>query len=365
MQERQGAIPRQFIADMANAGYIKNIDPVCLQPSSIDLRLSDECYRIPASYLPRKGESIRQLVEHGSLFRHPLSQPLEKNATYLIRLQESLALPPGIHATASNKSSSGRINLRTRLLADGVQRFDSVPAGFQGTLWVEVAPKSFPILVHPGDRLNQMRFFSGDAHLSSLEHRLLSDKFHILREANGHPIAAADDSAGGITMTVELSTDIVGWRAHPTSFNVLDTANFDHDPHDFFEPVIKPKRGELILQDGSFYILVTKERILVPPNYAAEMAAYDPTKGEFRSHYAGFFDPGFGWKDNTDQDQGRQAVLEICTLGHDLMLRDGQPICLMVYENLTERPDVLYGTEIQSNYSNQHGPRLAKWFKLD
>lgn len=366
MNDRPGAIPRQLIAEMADAGYVIGSTPETLQPSSLDLRITDEAYRMRGSYLPRRGERVADIIARGALYRHPLDRPFEVDGTYLIRLEESLALPPGLHATANSKSSSGRINLRNRLLADRVPRFDSVPNGYHGSLWLEVIPKSFPVLLHPGDRLNQMRFFHGDARLGTLEHRMSFDKYRLLRDAAGRAIEPTEDvvSAGGVTLTVDLSeNEIVGWHAQLSSWNVLDTAKFDHDPNDFFVPVAKPKSGELILANGAFYILVTKERVVVPPTLAAEMAAYDTTKGEFRSHFAGFFDPGFGW-DPDDAKSGWQAVLEVATHGHDFVLRDGQPICLMSYERLLMKPDQIYGRDIKSNYVAQSGPKLAKWFKL-
>ncbi len=366
MNDRPGAIPRQLIAEMMQAGYVKNGNAEALQPSSLDLRITDEAYRMRGSYLPKPGERIADIITHGALYRHGLDRPLEVDGTYLVRLEESLALPAGIHATVSSKSSSGRINLRTRLLADRVARFDSIPRGYAGSLWIEIMPKSFPVLIHPGDRLNQMRFFHGDAQLGTLEHRIAYDKFQLLRDGEGKPIAATDDvvSENGVTMTIDLTShDIIGWRAHSSAWNVLDTAKYDHDPHDFFEPLPRPKSGELTLRHELFYILVTKERIIVPPSLAAEMAAYDPTKGEFRSHYAGFFDPGWGWTDN-DAERGQQAVLEVSMHGHDFVLRDGQPICLMTYERLLMKPDQIYGRDIKSNYTGQTGPKLAKWFKV-
>lgn len=364
MNDRPGAIPRQLIAEMAEAGYIVGSAAETLQPSSLDLRLTEEIYRMRGSYLPNVGEKIADIVSRGSLYRHDMTRPLEVDGTYLVRLNESLALPPGIHATVSSKSSSGRINLRTRLLADRVPRFDSVPRGYKGSLWIEVMPKSFPVLLHPNDRLNQMRFFHGDATLSSLEHRMIYDKFRLLRNVDGSSVSPTDDVVGtGVTMTVDLAnTDVIGWRAHPSALSVLDTARYDHDARDFFEPIAKPRNGELMLRHGLFYILVTKERIIVPPTYAAEMAAYDPTKGEFRSHYAGFFDPGFGWIEE-DAQRGWHAVLEVSMHGHDFILRDGQPICLMSYERLLQKPDVIYGREMSSHYGGQTGPQLAKWFK--
>lgn len=365
MTDRTGAIPRQLIAEMMQAGYVKNSAAEALQPSSLDLRITDEVYRMRGSYLPRSGERVADIVQRGALYQHSLERPLEVDAVYLLRLEESLSLPPGIHATANSKSSSGRINLRTRLLADCVPRFDSVPRGYGGALWLEVIPKSFPVLLHPRDCLNQMRFFHGCARLGAFEHRTAYDRFHLLRELDGRFMEASEEVVmeHGVTLTVDLSqNDIVGWRAQLSSWNVIDTAKFDHDARDFFEPIYKPKSGELTLQHGAFYILVTHERVVVPPSLAAEMAAYDTTKGEFRSHFAGFFDPGFGWDDD-EAKRGWQAVLEVATSGHDFILQDRQPICLMSYERLLMKPDVIYGRDIKSHYTGQTGPKLAKWFK--
>ena len=364
MTDKPGAIPRQLLIEMMEAGYISGSTPETAQPSSLDPRITDEIYRMRGSYLPKSSETIEDIIKHGGLYKHDINRPLEVDATYIIRLSEHLKLPPGVYASANSKSSSGRINLRTRLLADRTPRFDSIPTGYAGTLWLEVISKSFPVQLHPGDRLNQLRFFHGDARLSSFEHRMIYDRYGLLRDRIGNRLIATEETvSNGITMTVDLSSDdIVGWRAHPSAWGVLDTARYDHDPLDFFEPVARPKTGEITLRHGSFYILVTKERIVVPPTLAAEMAAYDPTKGEFRSHYAGFFDPGFGWHDQETQ-RGFYGVLEVSTHGHDFMLRDGQPICLMVYERLLAKPDVVYGADIGSHYAAQTGPRLAKWFK--
>ena len=366
MQDRPGAIPRQLLEEMMEAGYLIGAQKNALQPSSVDLSISDEVYRMRGSYLPRRNEKIEDIIRHGALYKHGLDRPLEVDGTYLIRLNESLKLPAGVHANANSKSSSGRINLRTRLLVDNTPRFDSVPNSYEGSLWLEVISKSFPVLLHAGDKLNQLRLFHGDSQLSSLEHRMIYDRYKLIRRADGTPIPAdAEILSSGISMTVDLSPRdaTIGWRAHPSPWGVLDTAKFDHDPLDFFEPVTSPKSGEVILRHGAFYILVTKERVIVPPTYAAEMAAYDPTKGEFRSHYAGFFDPGFGWTED-EATRGWQAVLEVSTHGHDFILRDGQPICQMVYERLLAKPDVIYGQDLKSNYVAQTGPKLAKWFKL-
>ncbi len=364
MENRQGALPYQIIREMIAAGYITGASSQAIQPSSLDLTLTGQVYRLRGSYLPRTGETVMEIAQKGALYPTTFDIPLEVGGIYLVKLKEEINLPPNIRAATSNKSSSGRIDLRTRLLVDGVPRFDSVPAGYKGSLWVEIVPNSFSVRLHPGDRLNQMRFFSGDARFNALEHRMMYDRYKLLRKADGQPVPPSEEVIrDGITMTVDLtSVDIVGWRASCSPAGILDTARYDHDPFDFFEPIPRPKNGELTLEPGTFYILVTKEKILVPPTVAAEMANYDPSKGEFRSHFAGFFDPGWGWREN-DTDRGTAAVLEVEAYGQKFVLRDGQPICLMVYERLVSPPEKLYGIDLKSNYKEQSGPRLAKWFK--
>jgi dCTP deaminase len=181
MANTSGAIPMQLIRDMMHAGYLVGGSENALQPASLDLTVTDEIYRLRGSYLPRSGEPMADILTRGSLFRHPIERPLEHNGIYLVRLAESLKLPPDIRATASNKSSSGRINLRGRLLGEGVPRFDEIPEGYNGSLWLELIPKSFPVKLHAGDRINQIRFFTGDTRLSPLEHRIAFDRYRLLR----------------------------------------------------------------------------------------------------------------------------------------------------------------------------------------
>lgn len=358
-----GSLPFQLLAQALTSGVILGARPEHLQPSSLDLTITDTCFSMPGSVLPRAGETISAIIQHHQATPHSLEQPLLPGRVYYVKLAESLALPPSVHATASNKSSCGRINLRSRLLADGVASFDEVPAGFKGQLWLEVIPMSFPVRVHAGDRINQLRLFAGDARLSRLELDFLYREEPLLRDEHQTPIPATSANLGrGITMTIDLSSqEIIGWKAKPSLEHVLDTAVFSHDPTLFFEPVHRSTDG-ILLAPGDFFIFATKERITVPPPYAAEMIAYDGSKGEFRSHFAGFFDPGFGWNATPDE-RGTIAVLEVEAYSHPFFLRDGQPICLMAYEHLLAPPEKLYGADLSSNYSQQSGPRLAKWFR--
>lgn len=358
-----GSLPFQLIEQLIDAGYLRGAYKGHIQPSSIDLTLSDTCFAMPGSLLPRPGESIEALISTHQGRAHALSEALLPGQVYLIRLSEFAAFSPDLYATASNKSSSGRINLRGRLLADGVSSFDELPRGYHGQLWIEIIPMSFPVRVHAGERINQLRIFAGDARLSRIELELLYATEPLLRTQTSDPIPASPLNLGkAVTMTVDLSSrDIVGWKAKTSVEHVLDTKSFTHPKELFFEPVPLPKNGQLLLVPGDFFILGTREKIVVPPTYAAEMIAYDGTKGEFRSHFAGFFDPGFGWSTESSE-RGTIAVLEVEAYGHPFFLRDGQPVCLMAYEHLVAAPSKLYGTDLKSNYGQQEGPRLAKWF---
>lgn len=359
-----GALAFQHIQELIKQNQIFGSYPEHIQPSSLDTSLSGEIYRMRGSYLPRTQERIRSLIREGSLYQTSLNVPLEINAVYLIRLNETLVLPANIYAYANNKSSTGRINLQTRLLADGVGAFDAVPQGYTGELWIEVIPKSFPVKLEVGERLNQIRFFASDTRLTGEEHAKhhAAEGFLFDKEKN-KVFSHSPSRTSGISMSVDLSCgDIVGYTCRPTSCRVLEYAKRDHKVSDFFEPIYRPENGEITLYQNNFYIVVTKEGIRVPPQYAVEMAPYDVGKGEFRSHYAGFFDPGFGYKADASV-LGSPAVLEICTTDTDFILRDGQPICNMVYEKLSTIPEILYGdAQLSSNYANQQGPRLSKHF---
>ncbi len=359
-----GALPYQLLKQAAEAGYINGLNLAHLQPSSLDLSLSDTCFEVRGSALPANGETVEAMMTRHAIRPHDLRKPLQVGSVYLVRLNESLALPDLLHARSSNKSSSGRINLRGRLLADGVASFDEVPAGYRGPLWIELIPMSFAIRVHPGDRINQLRLFAGESCLNRIEHRIAFDQHRLLRRLDGTSLEARPETVGrGITMTIDLSThETIGWRAKKAHEHVLDTWVFTHAVTDFFEPVGRNADRSCTIHPGEFYIFATKEKILIPPTHAAEMMAYDASKGEFRSHFAGFFDPGFGWHADDDK-RGAIGVLEIEAYSHPFILRDGQPICLMTYERLLEAPEKHYGSDLGSNYHMQEGPRLAKWFR--
>lgn len=361
-----GAYPSQSIERLIKGDLVLGADEDNLQPASLDLSISDEIYKMKGIFLPRKNEKISEIVKEGALYKTDLEKPLECEGVYMIKLNESLNLSSQIFALTNNKSSSGRINLQVRLLADGVSKFDKVPRGYKGDLWVLVSPKSFAVKLKPGNLLNQMMFFDVDARLSEKEHRALYKKYDLFFNKDINSLDCGEvefDSGGGLTMTVDLDQDIVGYKCIPQAEKMLDFNNFKHDPLDFFEPINRPKNGTVVLKRDHFYVLSTKEFVRVPKEYAMEMIAYDTSKGEYRSHYAGFIDPGFGYGDK-GEIKGTPLVLEVFTNDNDFILRDGQPICKVVYESLVESPQLVYGVGgLGSHYHTQRGPRLSKHFK--
>lgn len=367
MPELIGALPSQMIRDMMASGYLTGAREQALRPASLDLHISSEVYRMRGTFLPRAGESIQDILKNGVLYPVDIAQvPLELNGIYLIRLEESLQLPDAIYGHTNSRSTAGRVNLQTRLLVNGTAQFDSIPRGYSGPLWLEVIPKSFPIKLSPGQCLNQIRFFTGDSRLSTLEHEFIYDRYHLLFDKNGqaipkHPFMF---EGGGLTLAVDLTEDIIGYTCAPSTSRVLDfSADSALDPDEFFDPILRPKDGQLTLRRGNFYIMHSKEYIRVPSSLAVEMVPYDPSKGEFRAHYAGFFDPGWGWGEDGTAP-GAVAVLEVFTHDNDFVLRDAQPICKMVYEKLVDTPERLYGGQSsQSHYHLQRGPRLSSHFR--
>lgn len=360
-----GTLPSQIIRQLLAENTIKYGQIKNIQPSSLDLTITNEVYKMKGVFLPRHGEKIREIITDGALYKTSLDNPLECGGIYLIKLQEELNLPEQIYAYANNKSSSGRLNLQVRLLTDGVPYFDKISRGASGEMWIVVSPKSFSVKLYPGNTLNQIRFFGSDTRLTELEYLDLYNKHHLLTHKD-HPIPSSDlDFKHDLTMTINLDQDLIGYKCSPSTGKIIDFNNLNHyEALDYFEPIYKTKNNQLILRSNEFYILSTIEHIRVPTNYATEMVAYDPSKGEFRSHYAGFFDPGFGFGQNGEIN-GAVAVLEILTQDNDFILRHGQPICKMIYEKLSETPDVVYGSsDAGSHYQGQSGPRLSKHFKI-
>lgn len=376
-KQKIGAIPSQKIREMIREGYVKNADEKNIQPASLDLTITNEAYRMKGTFLPRLGETIRDIIKKGVICSVDLTQPLERDGIYWIKLKEELNLPQGIYAFSSNKSSTGRINLQIRLLADYVPRFDRIHPRYknsdfyQGSLWLEVIPRSFLVKLNSGDHLSQLRFFNSYSRLSSSELKNIYSKYQLFFNEDGYSIPEKEvrirDDDATLIMTVNLNIGdgkIVGYKAIHSN-NVLEYQREGcYQPEEFFEPIFTPQDGQLVLKRGEFYLLSAKEFIRVPPQFATEMVAYDISSGEFRTHYAGFFDPGFGYG-KEGEVKGTPAVLELRSFDNDFIIRDGQPICKMVYDRLSEPSDLVYGEDrLGSHYATQRGPRLSKHFKI-
>lgn len=351
----QGVLPSQALAAMLARGEITVDAPVVpgqVQPASLDLRLGTVAYRVRASFLAGSGARVADRLAEFEMHRVSLEggAVLEKGCVYLVPLMEGLALPPGVTAVANAKSSTGRLDLLTRTITDGGTEFDRIPPGYTGPLYAEICPRSFSVLVRPGMRLNQIRFRTADTVLSDPELTALHAQTPLV---DGTPVISE-----GLGFSVDLKPakgDLVGYRAKPHT-GVIDLDNIGHyAPAEYWEEV-RTTEGRIILDPGAFYILVSREAVTIPPDYAAEMAPFLAMVGEFRVHYAGFFDPGFG------HGTPARGVLEVRAHEAPFVLEHGQVVGRLVYERMAEVPDVLYGVDMKSNYQGQ-GLKLSKHFK--
>lgn len=361
-----GTLPSQGIEALLRDGIIEGPTET-VQPASWDLALGGAAWAMPGSVLPLPGERVETLLAQFSRNRIDLSTPqiLVRGQVYVVKLQAQLQLCKDLAAYANGKSSIGRIDVQTRVLADGNPRYDKIPAGYHGPIYLELIPKSFDIEVQAGDRLNQVIFYRNRQVVRRGDLAALHHAMPLLYDQAGAPLDGLDPrhgvGAGEVMMTLDLDQDIVGWVAkksyRPISLSKLNT----HEPSDYFEPIERPKDAALFLSREAFYIFSTAERVLVPPDYASEMLPYDTSAGEFRAHYAGFFDPGFGYGVQGEL-KGTPAVLEVRPYEDDLLVRHRQPVCKMEFEKLSEKPSVLYGAS-GNHYAHQRGPRLSKYFR--
>lgn len=367
---RLGALPSQAIVKLISDRVVvaqNGIEDAQVQPASLDLRLGADAWAMPGSVLPLPGENVRDLLAKYSRRQLDLSSPniLVRGEVYVVLLKEGVRLLEGLAAYCNSKSSIGRIDVQTRVLTDANPRYDRLAPGYHGELFLEIIPKSFDIKVRSGDSLNQMIFYYQRDILDGPEIRALHHQEPLLYDASGEVLKEDDPrlgwaDEGGVLMTVDLHQPVVGWVAKK-SLRPLDLSCLDsHDPRDYFDPITCPKEAALFLSREAFYILSTIERVVVPPSYAVEMVPYDTSAGEFRAHYAGFFDPGFGWGKDGSMG-GTPAVLEVRPYEDELLVRHGQPVCKMAFERLTEMPDYVYGAT-GSHYAEQRGPRLSKYF---
>jgi dCTP deaminase len=336
-----GILPCQLLRNMRRDGEIfaaPDLEEGQFQPASIDLRLGPVAYRVRASFLPGRGERVSTKLDDLQLHAISLSQGavLETGCVYVAPLLESLALPDDLCAATNPKSSTGRLDVFTRVIADGVSAFDNIPAGYKGPLFAEICPQTFSVVVRKGSRLSQIRFRAG-----SEEARPVQD----------------------IPLSVDLAGDkdgLVGYRGKRHTGLVDVDAVGACSTLDYWEPIYVRGKKRLILDPDQFYILASKESVQVPPDQAAEMVPFNPLVGEFRVHYAGFFDPGFGHAEAGGA--GSRAVLEVRSHKVPFILEDGQTIGRLVYEKLTATPELIYGRDLASHYQAQ-GLKLSKHFK--
>jgi dCTP deaminase len=356
----QGILPARIIAEYCAKGLInpgRSLDSDQIQPASLDLRLGEWAYRVRASFLPGPNSTVEQRLQSLVLHRINLSEGavLETGCVYIVPLLESLKLPKGISAAANPKSSTGRLDIFTRVIADYAQEFDKVPEAYEGPLYAEISPRTFSILARTGSRLSQIRFRAG-ASLAS------DDIIRALHASEGLISEGEVNIDNGLALTIDLSgvdkDNPVGFRAKRHSGLVDVDKKAGLEASDFWEPIWQ--RGSLVLDPDQFYILASKEAVRVPPTHAAEMVPFNPLVGEFRVHYAGFFDPGFGH--SSGHGEGARAVLEVRSHEVPFILEDGQIIGRLVYEPLTEVPSQVYGQGIGSNYQRQ-GLKLSKHFR--
>ncbi|WP_298425622.1 2'-deoxycytidine 5'-triphosphate deaminase [Rhodoblastus sp.] len=360
IREEQGIFAAHQIAALAQTGVIGPAAPLApgqIQPASLDLRLGRRAWRMRASFLPG-ARSVGEAIARHALHEIDLcpGAVLETSCVYVAEVMESLALPPDVAASANPKSSTGRIDVFTRVIADRARAFDTIEAGYCGPLYAEISPRTFPIIARSGSRLSQIRFRRGNARLDDAAHAALHARDKLVSLDN-------PSFLGGVALSIDLAGfggGLIGYRAKRHTGLIDVDKPGACEVSDYWEPIFASLGGELVLDPGEFYILASKEEVLVPADHAAEMTPFDPLVGEFRVHYAGFFDPGFGLAEIGGK--GARAVLEVRSHDVPFILEDGQPVGRLVYERMAERPQDLYGAGLGSNYQAQ-GLKLSKHFR--
>jgi dCTP deaminase len=361
-----GILPAQDLLNLVHGTKeIRGIEPILddqIQPASLDLRLGAKAYRVRASFLPGAKSTVSDKLREFSMHEMDITNGgvLEKGCVYIIPLLETLALKHRMSARGNPKSSTGRLDVFTRLITDYGTEFDQVREGYKGPLFAEVSPRTFTILVRKGSRLSQLRIRRGAPPSSDEKHKQLQKEFGLV----DRPLSD-EDIKNGVPITVDVhgsasNSNIIGYKAKSHS-GLIDVDRVAHyNWQEFWDIVPAPGPQGLILDPADFYILASREAVRVPPGYAAEMIAYDTLVGEFRVHYAGFFDPGFGHA--SAGGEGARAVLEVRSYEVPFVIEDGQIVGRLAYERLTVQPERLYGLNVGSNYQRQ-GLRLSKHFK--
>jgi dCTP deaminase len=362
-----GILPAQELLQLVHVTKeIRSLEPILdeqIQPASIDLRLGSVAYRVRASFLPGSNSTVQEKLREFTMHEMDITQGgvLEKGCVYIVPLLEQLALKHRMTALANPKSSTGRLDIFTRVITDNGSEFDRVREGYKGPLYAEISPRTFSILVRQGSKLSQLRIRRGTPLNSDERLRELQQKFQLV----GRQLSD-DQIKNGVPITVDVHGDatggIIGYKAKNHA-GLIDVDRVGHyNARDFWDPVAAPGPRGLILDPADFYILASRESVKVPPGFAAEMIAYDTLVGEFRVHYAGFFDPGFG--DASAGGEGSKAVLEVRSYELPFVIEDGQIVGRLVYERLTGPPERVYGAGVKSNYQRQ-GLRLSKHFKQE
>lgn len=369
--ESSGILPAQWLAKaveskIIRSGNLYRIPENAIQPASMDLHLSEKAYRLRCSFLPNAQTVDDKLRDYGmddlDLRDGAI---LERNRPYLIPLIEELELPDSLRAKANPRSSTGRLDIFTRVITDRGTKFDEIAAGYQGRLYLEVVSRSFTIRVKTGLSLNQLRLVFGRPRCSDDELRASHSSVPLLFRGDEPVMLSQLALSEGLFLSLDLRGDAqrrVGYRAKKNS-RLLDLSLLDHyEAADFWEAVEAEPRGKIVLEPEEFYLLLSEERVSIPPSYAAEMTAYDPTSGELRTHYAGFFDPGFGY-DPDGRLKGTRAVLEVRAHDVPFGVEHAQQFCKLEFERMLEPSTLLYGSEIGSSYQHQE-LTLSKHFRL-
>lgn len=331
-----------------------------IQPASIDLRLGESAWPLRCSFLPDSGSTVEEKVQdlrwEGEIDLRR-GATLERDRPYLVPLIEELRLPEGVRAKGNPKSSTGRLDVFTRVITDRNHRFDEITPGYRGKLYLEIVPRSFAITVKTGLALNQLRLLAGDARMAEAALRTLHDEYPLMY-IGGHPLRGADlpITDNGLFLSLDLEGPpggrIVGYRAKKNSLPIDLSKIGAYAWQDYWDPVYPEAGQRIVLEPEIFYLLISAEGVCIPPDTASEMLAYDPTAGELRTHYAGFFDPGFGYSPNAKK-QGSRAALEVRARDVSFMVEHGQPVCKLAFEHMAQRPELLYGEDLGSNYQGQ------------
>jgi len=357
-----GIVPSHILKQLVRAHReivaTEDIEPSQIQPASVDLRLGAVAWRVRASFLPGPQATVREKLDSVALHEIDLTDGavLETGCVYVVPLLESVELSFRVSGIANPKSSTGRLDVFTRLITDRAQAFDRLEPGYRGPLYAEISPRTFPILVRKGSRLNQLRIRRGSPQFTDTQLKRL--------HAETPLVDGSADIENGLALSVDLKGNSarqqVGWRAKRHTGIIDIDQRRALDPLDFWDPIQASRSGTIVLDPDEFYILASREAVSIPPDFAAEMLPFNPLVGEFRVHYAGFFDPGFGHE--AGGGRGARAVLEVRSREVPFILEDGQIIGRLMFERLIESPPAVYGQGIGSNYQQQ-GLRLSKHFR--